>query len=309
MTDTDMEARLRRTLADRAEGADPLDAPYDRIVQRGRRARQRGRIALGAGAAVLVAVPGLAIGAQGSWLQEDGAPAVAVATGGDTGGDTGGPDPAGVPAGPADPERQLLDGITLEQARASLANCLSGPSNSVTVNATEGAEGAEPGAALDLSLDLGELRIVLAWESEGDEYHGPEPTRQVLAVSAAPAADSAVQLVCGDRGDGSSAADVLTGGPPELTDPVVRDVNADRHYGPGQRTPPFRWVDFGMVGPEVERVTVEYAGATEEAVLDAGYFVVAGLAQEQPSGQPVIKGYGADGALLFDSGEDPQAAP
>jgi hypothetical protein len=262
-------------------------------------------------------------------------------------------EPVEGPWGPAFPERQLLDGITLEQASASLERCLAefspgassalsgarglehsevaafpAPSGVPELAGLEAAEVAEleaaelaefpPGAApvpagaaqqADVEVEPEELRILLAWVSQGDENRGTEPIRQVLAVSDDPEADPHTQFVCADR-PGSGVVGLQSSIGEQSIDtgyPVMADPNADRYFAPmlGEWDLPFRWADLGLVSPEVERVTVSYAGETEEAVLEAGYFVVAGIAERQPDARPVIVGYGAGGEVVYDSREDP----
>jgi hypothetical protein len=312
-TDSRVEAELRQLLADCAGALASPETPYATIVRQGRAARRRGRLAVGAGAAVLAAaVPGAAIGAGGLWPEGD-APSAA----GPSGTPTQGPTPPATPtqgptspptpeppAGPSDPERQLLDGITLEQARASLDRCIAEFGPEVTALDPE----------VDAEVHIEPMRILLAWTSQGDENRGEEPIRQVLAVSGDSTAGRHTQFVCADRpGDGPQGMQSGTGGSLDNGMPVFPDVNAGRYLAPmmGEWELPFRWADFGLVAPEVERVTVRYGGVTEEAVLEAGYFVVAGIA-EQPVGDgedPVVLGYDADGAVVYDSRQDPGYDP
>ncbi|RBM11692.1 hypothetical protein [Streptomyces sp. PT12] len=311
MSETPLEAKLRELLAERARDAAPAEAPVDTIVDRGRRARRRGRIALSAGAAVLVAVPSAAIAAQGDWLA-DGEPATAAAPAEPEEGqepEASSEPPAesvsGVPQGPSDPERQLFDGVTLEQATASLESCLAEfPLTEPPVSVPEeGSGGSEFIEGEPLDIDLSELRIVLAWVSQGDENRGSEPMTRVLAVTSVPD-EAPLQLVCAAREDG--AANMQSVSPAERTQPVVPETGAGRYQGPqvGEWTLPFRWADFGVVTSEVERVTVTYAGETEEAALDAGYYVAAGMGEQEAEGAPVVVGYDADGEVVYDSRED-----
>jgi hypothetical protein len=316
-TDSRVEAELRQLLADRAGTLASPATPYATIVRQGRAAQRRGRLAMGAGAAVLAAaVPGAAIGAGGLWSEGD-AQVAAGPTDGST--PTQAPTPPSTPtqaptqaptptieppAGPSDPERQLLDGITLEQARASLERCI----------AEFGPEVITQDPDVDAEVHIEPMRILLAWTSQGDENRGEDPIRQVLAVSGDSAAGGHTQFVCADRpGDGPQGMQSGTGGSLDNGMPVFPDVNAGRYLAPmmGEWELPFRWADFGLVAPEVERVTVRYGGVTEEAVLEAGYFVVAGIA-EQPVGDgedPVVLGYDADGAVVYDSRQDPGYDP
>ncbi len=245
-------------------------------------------------------MPGVAIGAQQDWLGGDGTPSVAAPPSVTPSEPAAGADsemPPGGPAGPSDPERQLLDGITFEQAADSLARCIADWGNMSSLPDQEQSD-----------IEVGDLRILLAWVSQGDENRGPEPIRQVLAVSDDPAADPHFQLVCADRGDeGGTVGMQSTTGRPAAPGPAVRpEPGASRYLGPmmGEWSSPFRWAHFGTLDPEVVRVTVQYAGTTEEAVVEAGYFAVAGMAAGTPDGSPVVTGYGADGEVLYDSTEE-----
>jgi hypothetical protein len=305
--DTPVEAQLRQLLGERAGGLAQPETPYGTIVRHGRAARRRGRIALGAGAAVLAAAVPATLGASGVLFEDDPTATAPPPSG-------SGPEeerdgvaelpPTVAPEegaqGPSDPERQLLDGITLEQARDSLERCLD----------EFGSDAAGFGEEYETpEFRVEDLRIVLAWEALGDENRGEGPFTQVLAVNDDPSADPYLQFVCSDSEEGAQGLQsAVGGGTPDNGLPVYPDSNAARYFRPGllgQWELPFRWADFGLVAPEVERVTVMYGGATEEAVLDAGYFVVAGIAEERPEAHPVVVGYGADGEVLYDSREDP----
>lgn len=341
MTDsgTETEALLRRMLTDRADRVSPREAPYERIVRQGRAARRRGRVALGAGAAVLAALPGAALASQESWFGSEKAVPAAAPIGQDgpeagDGGSGGSSSPASpsaalptpapssaspsppssspaagpsgtaaaseeLPAGPSDPGRQLLDGVTLEQARTSLERCFA------AFPPDQGFPDDSPAPA----VTPGDLRILLAWTAQGDPNRGEDPIRQVFAVSDDPEASPHLQVTCADRpGSGAVGLQSSSGGdgvPEPQGGPVGPDPNAARHYGPSSSWEiPFRWADYGLVAPEVARVTVTHAGVTEEAVLEAGYFVAAGLGQERTEKPPLVRGYDAAGSLLYDSATD-----
>ncbi|RKN46911.1 hypothetical protein [Streptomyces hoynatensis] len=297
MTDSHMEEQLRRMLAEQAAGAAPSEPPYGAIVRQGRKARRRFRAGLATAAVVLAAIPGGAFAAQGEWFRDSGSAHAAARH-------TGFPDGAGVtpvsspadsgesggtgPSGPADPERQLLDGITLADATESLERCLDEYPQDVTSE---------------------QLRIVLAWVSQGDPNRGEEPLREVLAISDDPGGN--FQVVCSDRPEGDLTGVMVSGSDYGTGLPVAPDLNATRFFHPttGEWRTPFRWADFGLVEPEVRRVTVSYAGSTEEAVLEGQYFLVAGIAEDQPTDPPVVIGYGADGEVLYDSRQDPFYEP
>ncbi|MEO3754206.1 hypothetical protein [Streptomyces sp. B6B3] len=283
--DSPLEAELRLLLSGRADGLPAESTPYDTILRKGRVARRRRTIALCSGAAVLAAAgPVAAFGLQPGGSES--IPPAAVGSSEAGVGSSAGTGSDG-PTGPSDPERQLLDGVTLEQATETLERCLSDES-----------------PLEDPGVDVDDMRILLAWVAQGDENRGEGPIREVLAVS-----DDAepVRIVCSEGPDGWPG---IQSGPVVHSDddlPVSPDSNARRHYSPilEEWDVPFRWADFGLVKPEVERVTVTYAGVTEEAVVEEGHFVAAGIAEEQPDANPVIVGYDADGEVVYDSREDP----
>ncbi|MFD7510691.1 hypothetical protein ACFV5N_15380 [Streptomyces sp. NPDC059853] len=301
--DSRAERELRALLSERADLITPSPPPVERITRDGRAARRRTRVALGTGLAALVALPGVLIAAQTGGATGDGgrnetaAPPAAPPAPETTDGapEPGAGEDTALPLPPADPARQLLDGITYEQAAEALLSCV-GPES-------------EPDPAIDPArpaLDAADFQILLAWEGEGDENRGPAPRRQVLAVTADPAASPALQLTCGFRpGEGT----VSVQGAPRATvepgqPPIVPDSSAGRHWYVEEWTPPFRWAHYGAVAPEVARVTVEYAGGTEEAVVDAGYFVAGGIAGQVPDAAPLLLGYDAAGELIYDSRTD-----
>ncbi|MGP3966985.1 hypothetical protein [Streptomyces sp. 6N223] len=298
--DTPMEAQLRQLLADRAGGLAPPETPYATILRHGKAAHRRGRIALGAGAAVLAAaVPATTVAVGNLWPDEQEPESTLPALPTPSREETLAPAEPPEARGPSDPERQLLDGFTLEEARAHLDTCMGEDPWAAAEAEARGDETPPP-------LHAGDFRILLAWVSQGDENVGMEPQRRVLAVTDDPEASPYVQLVCTGTGMQSSGGD---GRPaPDNGLAVEPDANAGRYHIPpmmGEWELPFRWADFGVVSPEVERVTVTYAGETEDAVIEAGYYVVAGIAEEWPRVRPVITGYGADGEVLYDSREDP----
>ncbi|WP_399498430.1 hypothetical protein [Streptomyces sp. P17] len=61
---------------------------------------------------------------------------------------------------------------------------------------------------------------------------------------------------------------------------------------------------IGTFEPSVAKVTVSYGGATSQAALDHGWFVASGVLTEQVTIAPRVKGYDADGKLVYDSDQD-----
>ncbi|MFB4194866.1 hypothetical protein [Streptomyces carpaticus] len=301
--DSPAERELRALLSERADRLTPSAPPVDRITRAGRAARQRTRVALGAGLAALVALPGVLIATQtgggdgdrtGTAAPPAAPPALETTEGAREPVTEEDPDPT-LPLPPRYPARQLLDGITYEQAVEALVSCVDmGNDSDLAIDPAR----PEPAPA--------DFQILLAWEGEGDENRGPEPRRQVLAVTADPAASPAQQLTCGFRpGEGT----VSVQGAPRATiepgqPPIVPDSNAGRHWSGEEWTPPFRWAHYGAVAPEVVRVTATYGGGTEEAVVDAGYFMVGGIAEQAPDTDPLLLGYDEAGELIYDSRTD-----
>ncbi|MFI9462044.1 hypothetical protein [Streptomyces xiamenensis] len=305
--DTPLERRLRELLNERAERVAPSEAPLEAIARNGRAARQRSRVALGAGLALLVAVPGFALAAQGSGSNGSGADTAVQPAGPpapsepetpqESGGSPPDPEQEKGPLPPSDPQRQLLDGITLEQAAAILERCVE--------EAYAYLPDPERVQTSLASPSIEDLRIVLAWESQGNENQGPGPWRRVLAVTDDPTSDDRHQMTCTADPDGNfSGVQGGAGLPPERDQVVLPDSGAARHYVGDEWTTPFRWAHYGEISPEVARLTVTYAGATEEAALESGYFAVAGIAEQSPDGEPVIKAYDEGGDLIHDSRTD-----
>lgn len=308
MTESPAEEQLRRMLAERAEWAAPPEAPSDSIVRRGRAARRRRRVVLGGGLVVLAVLPGVAVAGYGPWQSQEESPPVAAPPGSGESSGEAAPTPArseSAPEGPGTPERQLLDGITLDEARASLERCLEARKDRPALPANE------ENAADPAPLDPASLRIVLAWEGAGSENLGAGPVRQVHAVTADPSAEPHTRLTCTDRPETAEHVGIQdeSGGtrPPHRL--VDADPKAKRHYawpeaGHGGN-PPHRWVHYGTVAHDIDRVTVTYGGETHEAVIEAGEFVAAGQLFEEPVSQPAIVGYDADGTVLYDSAAAP----
>ncbi|WP_165988646.1 hypothetical protein [Streptomyces sp. YIM 98790] len=326
------EARLRAMLSSRAEELPATEAPYGDIVRRGRAARQRGRVALGAGLALLVALPGSVFAAQQFGGQQSvtpgggpdgpaGTPEPQEAAGPGTSGTSGeggsedgtgtGTEEQAVPEGtvqpPSDPARQLLDGITLEQAQADVMACI----DDQWVNNEAPLLGGTP------APDPDDLRILVAWQGHGGENQGPGPIRRVMVVDTDPDPTANHNFVCSKWPDDDTGFYGFYNG---FSDRVelkrmerVVDANSSIRYETaeggidGDWEMPFRWVKFGAFTEEVAEVTVEYGGTAHEVVYDAGFFLASGVLEETPGAYPVLKAYDAEGGLLYDSTEDPLA--
>lgn len=284
------EEELRSLLADDAFAIRPSSAPFPAIRHEGLRQRRRRAAAAGAVLATLTAAP---VGAYaltgGGSAQPAASPAprpsvTASAPQSPT------PTPTGA-QGPGTPGR-LLDGVTLEQARTGVEDCLA----------------AEPNGGVSGGSGLGrpeEYRILLAMRGTGDS-NAPGDGHVVVAVRD----QQSVRLICTVKEGQAPGRNVSTGGAGAPGDrPVVPDVNAHRLYSQsvldrGDWKLPFRWGSIGTVDASVARVTVSYGDETREAALDGGWFVTAGELDRQVTRAPHIKGYDAAGKLVYDSDHD-----
>lgn len=305
---------LRALLVEDAEALTPPAAPLEAIRRRGRAARRRRTAVLGAALAVLAVAP---LGVH--WLTAPAAAPVVRAAAPTT--------PAGpgaAPArrqGPARPatEGQLLDGITYEQAAQGLRECVD-DNRLLPGDPAKGAS-AQPGRGLPSNAVRGErrlsapedFRLLLAMRATGDSNSTGDGFF-VVAVDDAPGEGGSTRLICTLKDDQVSGINTSTGGTGDPNaGPVVMDVNALKLYSQsvmdrGAWRLPFRWGVVGTVEPSVARVTVEYGGETEEAVLDDGWFVAAGELDRQVTLSPHLRGYDADGKLVYDSDRDQQHA-
>ncbi|MFF6800986.1 hypothetical protein [Streptomyces sp. NPDC012616] len=296
--DFGFEARMRELLAEDAYTISPSPAPYPAIRQRGLAERRR-RVALtGAVLATLAAVPVGAYavaGGSGGRSSDTAAPQASAsvrggttATPGTTPGMTAGRDVSG-PARPAT-AGQLLDGITFAQAADGLAACLK----------AEGGTKARLGKAED-------YRIILAAKSTGDS-NAPGDGFHVVGVKEQPAG---FRVVC-DIEDGVGSGISVSSSDANSADAgvVVPDVNGGALYqqsfiDKGRWKLPFRWAAIGTVEPSVAKVTVSYGDAGPvAAVLDHGWFVAAGMLDQQVTLAPHVKGYDGAGKLVYDSDTD-----
>ncbi|CCK30166.1 hypothetical protein BN159_5787 [Streptomyces davaonensis JCM 4913] len=289
----DVEERLRELLAEDAYTIRPAPVPYPEIRRQGVAERRRRVAAAGAVLATLAALP---VGAY-------------AVTGNDGGGSTTAtsptpsvsashsPTPSPTPSGPARPvtEGQLLDGITFEQAADAVDQCL----------AYEEKHSLGP-----RDTDLGpadSYRIILAMNSTGDS-NAPGDGMYVVAVKEDD--EHGTRMICNIR-EGEAQGLNLSGGAP---DPgalaVVPDINGGKLYQQsfldrGNWKLPFRWGAIGTFDPSVAKITVSYGDTTGRAVLDHGWFIASGVLDRQVTEAPRIKGYDADGKLVYDSDEDP----
>ncbi|MEV6592743.1 hypothetical protein [Streptomyces acidicola] len=292
----DFEERMRELLAEDANTIRPAPVPYPAIRRRGTIERRRRVAAAGAAVVVLAAMP---VGAYALADRDAGRNTVASTPSGAAPrtSATPTPTPSASPAGPARPatEHQLLDGITFEQAVDGLEKCLAYDQSN-----TSGADSRpDLGAAKD-------YRIILAMNSTGDS-NAPGDGMFVVAVKEQP---TQTRLICNIK-DGEAAGLSTSVGSDDVpgAGPVMADINGGKLYQQsildrGNWKLPFRWGVIGTVEPSVARVTVSYGGATSQAALDHGWFVASGVLNQQVTLAPRIKGYDADGKLVYDSDKD-----
>ncbi|MCT9076870.1 hypothetical protein [Streptomyces fulvoviolaceus] len=291
----DFEDQVRELLAEDAYTIRPSPVPYPAIRRRGMVERRRRVAVAGAVLVTLTAVPvgAYAMTGGGSATQR---PQTLTST---TQSVSPTPTVSASPSravGPATPG-QLVDGVTLEQARDGVEDCLA---------FEQGAQAARP---KDMRSDLGDpadYRILLALKSTGDS-NAPGDGFAVVAVREK---STPVRLICTVKDGEVSGVNTSVG---EDTDPdagLVRpDINALKLYSQsvidkGNWKLPFRWGTIGTVDPSVTKVTATYGDGTGEVVLDHGWFVATGVLNQQVTEAPHIKGYDAGGELVYDSDTD-----
>ncbi|GAA3792300.1 hypothetical protein [Streptomyces chiangmaiensis] len=301
-TSGNFEEQLRELLAEDANTIRPAPVPYPAIRRRGAIERRRRLAAAGAALVTLTVLP---VGAY-------------ALTGGNTGGDTAAstpsvsatprtsatptPTPSASPSGPTRPatDGQLLDGITFGQAADGLEKCLAYDRSHTR------------GLSAKFHTDLGaaaDYRIILAMNSTGDS-NAPGDGIYVVAVKKVKKQPEQTRLICNIKNGEAQGINISGGsdGPPDAG-PVMADMNGGKLYHQsildrGNWKLPFRWGVIGTVKPQVARVAVSYGDATSQAALDHGWFVASGILNQQVTVAPHIKGYGADGKLVYDSDKD-----
>ncbi|WP_130798824.1 hypothetical protein [Streptomyces otsuchiensis] len=328
--DSPIEHRLRQLLAEEAEGVRATEPPCTDIVQVARTARARRRAVLGASLAVLVAVPGAAVAGAavfGSGPDAD-HHAAAPATESDAGtGDPGAPAPPddsddssdaddgdggqadsdgadhqGTARLPEHPERQLLDGVSGEEARSIAEDCLAFHHKSQEESA---AFGMEIGTMPEFQPE--DLTILYAWRAQGGVNVDMAYQTRVLVVATDPPEGAVLELICAADEDGATGLQSAAGSVEGLGGDQHVDTSwAARYASPGEGVEvsddrPLRWASFGRVSDAVDRVTVEHAGQSQEALISGGYYLSTGNMETATRQRPVITAYDADGDLLFDS--------
>ncbi|MCX3060217.1 hypothetical protein, partial [Streptomyces beihaiensis] len=204
------------------------------------------------------------------------------------------------PPGPARPatQGQLLDGITFPRAVDGLEKC-------IAYNSRSHAGGLSDKFRTDLGA-AENYRIILAMNSKGDS-NAPGDGMYVVAVEKGP---KQTRLICDIKNGQAAGINISSGSDrPPGAGPVMADINGGKLYQQsyldrGNWKLPFRWGVIGTAQPSVARVTVSYGGVTSRAALDHGWFVGSGVLKHQVTVAPHIKGYSADGRLVYDSDKD-----
>ncbi|WP_369169258.1 hypothetical protein AB5J49_15720 [Streptomyces sp. R28] len=292
-SEPDFEERLRELLAEDAYTIHPSPAPYPAIRRRGVVERRRRVAAAGAVLVTLAAMPvgayALSGGGAGGGVATTPTPSVSATR-------AASPTPSPTPSGPARPatEGQLLDGITFEQAVDGLEKCLDYQRSGSFGDDTD------PGEPEDYG-------IILAMRSTGDS-NTPGDGMYVVAMRQTP---QQTYLICnvkngeaqGVTGFGDDT-DAIPDEGPVFVDPNSGKLFQQSFLDRGNWKLPFRWAVTGTVKPSVAKVTVSYGDSSSEAALDHGRFVASGVLNEQVTLAPHVKGYDADGKLVYDSDED-----
>ncbi|WP_210589524.1 hypothetical protein [Streptomyces sp. GESEQ-35] len=290
--DQDFEEQLRELLAEDAYTIRPSPAPYPSIRRRGAVERRRRVTVAGVALATLAAVPAGAIAVTGGGSEADTAtPTPSVSATRQTI-PTPTPTPSG-PEGPATPG-QLLDGLTLGKAASWLEDCID----------YDRSHGSMDGSALG---DAADYRILLGMRSTGDS-NSPGDGFYIVAVKEK---QTPAKVICHITDGEASGISSSVGEDPPLPDagPVQIDVNDYKLYqqsilDKGSWKLPFRWGSIGKADSNVTKVTVTYGGRTSQAVLDHGWFVASGILTTQITRNPHVKGYDAEGRLVYDSDND-----
>ncbi|MFI2432068.1 hypothetical protein [Streptomyces sp. NPDC018693] len=297
------EDRLRDLLTEDAYAIHPSPAPYPAIRRRGAIERRRRLAVAGAALATLAVVPVGAYAVAGGNGGNGGRGADTAAAASPRPSVSAPQSPAAAapttPPGPQHPAMpgQLLDGITFEQATDGLEKCIAFDKDRPE---PEGWSRLDLGKAAD-------YRIILAMRATGDS-NTPGDGYFVVAVREQP---QQIRLICTIKDDEAAGLNTSGGGADadmELP-PVVADINSGKLYQQsfldrGNWKLPFRWGIIGTVEPSVAKVTVSYGDSSATAVLDHGWFVAAGILNEQVTLAPHIKGYDSSGKLVYDSDKD-----
>ncbi|MER5431959.1 hypothetical protein [Streptomyces sp. NPDC002588] len=286
--DDEFEEQVRELLARDADCLRPAPAPYPAIRRQGVAERRRRVAVAGATLLALAAVPVGTYAWAGAGGERDAVTAAAPTLSASVS-----PTAAAGPARPAT-DGQLLDGITFAQAADGLKKCLAAE---------------RPSAALGIELGKAEdYRIILAAKSTGDS-NDPGDGFHVAAVRQNAAGSRVICDIKDGKADGINVSGRDSAGKdagPVVPDPNASDLYMQSFIDKGKWKLPFRWADIGYVEPSVARVTVSYGDSTvDPAVLDHGWFVAAGVIDEQVTAAPHIMGYDSAGKLVYDSDTDP----
>ncbi|MFF5444101.1 hypothetical protein [Streptomyces sp. NPDC012888] len=285
-------ARLRELMTEDAAALRPGQAPLPAILRRGRADRRRRRAAVTALLLVLAGAPAAGITAVLLTAEPDAGPAGTVVMGTPPPPATGTAQaPPTPPPGPGPPrtEGQLADGVTYEQAAVWLRDCLR--------------QGSHPDAGRPERL-----RLLLAHRDDtGPAPDGVVERHRLVAVWPDRPGEG---VRCGISDGVVTEYDLLGEQPPGNPGgpPVHRSAAAGtwwlRPAGEGAGHP-YRWADFGTVGPDVARVEVRYGDVSVDAVLDHGWYAATALQGRGPGAAadgPYVEAYDAFGRRLYASG-------
>ncbi|MEU6066028.1 MULTISPECIES: hypothetical protein [Streptomyces] len=292
-TELDFEAQVRGLMVEDAYLIRPSPVPYPEIRRRGVIERRRRVAVAGAVLMTLAAVPVGAYAVNGG----DAAPSPAAPKPSVESTQSPKPKPTG-PARPASAS-QLMDGITFEQAADGLTKC---------IDHNRAGKPKRTNGHVSLYTELGkpsDYRIILAMRATGDS-NAPGDGRYVVAVSGGP---QDTRLICTVKDGSAQGLNISTGIGTDTAAPVTVDDNSGKLYqqsflDKGHWKLPFRWGLVGNVRPSVAKLTVSYGDSTAEAALDHGWYAAGGLLHQQVTKAPRVKGYDADGRLVYDSDHD-----
>ncbi|MCF1600137.1 hypothetical protein [Streptomyces muensis] len=299
-SERDFEEQLRELLAETAHTFRPPSAPCPAIRRRGVIERRR-RVA--AAGAVLVTLAAMPVGAYALGGDRTGADTATTPAPSVSAARTPSPSPT-TPVGPARPATpgQLLDGITFAQATDGLEKCLAYAGTGL-----RGDDRSDPGGADG-------YRVLLAMRSTGDSNATGDgmfvvATERKEKKEAEETGAQDVALICRIVGGEVVGLSGTGAAGPSEAGPVFVDLNGGRLYQQsvldrGNWKLPFRWGLVGTVEASVAEVTVSYGDSSAEAALDHGWFVASGVLNQQVTLAPRIKGYDADGRLVYDSDDD-----
>jgi hypothetical protein len=328
MSDEEVERRLEE-LARAVDALVRIDRP-GALRARGRPLRVRRRLVLATGVTGMAATVGVALAV---------APGTGRGSADTTGASTGGvsvPATTGVPApsssaratSPATPTAAPttpssgatmlagpdgLIGVTAEQAQHAWAACLAADAAAAAKMPahTQAVNGVTMPPIQPRDADPSHYSILYALKITANPNEGVAGVG-VLAL----AKDGKTVDYCRDRSDGWAGVKDYQAydSPWSATTPVATDAcngEYDLCYpvlevapAPSTRDP-FNWLDFGHTQADVKRVTVQYGGPQQDAVMVDGHWIASGTLTTPQSKAPRVRGFDASGKQVYDSMKDP----